>query len=232
MKRTRCTSLYLVIFMVIVVMVITGSCKKEDTKPRENTVTDIDGNVYHTVTIGTQVWMVENLRTTRYRDSTEIPNVTSDSAWSGLSTGAYSDYDNDPSNSEAYGRLYNWYAVKSFHQLCMEGWHVPTDQDWRILTNYLGGDSIAGAKMKEKGVSHWNSPNTGATNESKFNALPGGYRGAKGTFVDMGAYGNWWSASDENAALAWGRYLSASDSLFGRGHGNKTFGFSIRCIKD
>ncbi len=114
----------------------------------------------------------------------------------------------------------------------MEGWHVPTDQDWRILANYLGGDSIAGAKMKEKGVSHWNSPNAGATNESKFTALPGGYRGAKGAFVDMGAYGNWWSASDENAALAWGRYLYSGDSLFGRGHGNKTFGFSIRCIKD
>ncbi len=231
MKTKVYTISYLLILTVLIIA-ITGSCKKVDTKPKGETVTDIDGNVYQTVTIGTQVWMAENLRTTRYRDSMAIPNVSNDITWNNLTTGAYCDLENESMNSDTYGKLYNWYAVHSVHKLSMEGWHVPTDEDWQILSDYLGGDSIAGGKLKETGVSHWKSPNTGATNESKFNARPGGYRGVNGTFTDMKVYGNWWSATDENSALAWGRYLYYDNSIFGRGHGKKSFGFSIRCVKD
>ena len=213
-------------------IIITNSCKKSDVKPKEETVSDVDGNVYHTVTIGTQVWMVENLKTIRYRDSTEIPIVTSDSAWNKLTSGAYCDYENKPSNSVTYGRLYNWFAINNPRNISPEGWHVPTDEDWDILTEYLGGDSIAGGKLKETGLTHWNSPNTGATNESDFTARPGGYRGGSGSFVGLGVYGNFWSSTDESSALAWGRYLYFEDSNFVRGHGSKTYGFSIRCVKD
>ncbi len=222
---------YPLILTGLLILITTG-CKKDDTKPKEETVYDIDGNAYHTVTIGTQVWMSENLKTTRYRDSTEIPSVTDDTAWNKLTSGAYCDFENKLFNSVTYGRLYNWFAVTNPRNISPEGWHVPTDEDWNILTEYLGGDSIAGGKLKETGLTHWNSPNTGATNESEFTARPGGFRGGNGSFVGLGVYGNFWSSTVENNTLAWGRYLYFEDSNFIRGHGNKAYGFSIRCVKD
>ena len=196
------------------------------------TVTDIDGNVYHTVTIGTQVWMVENLKVTHYRNGDSIPNITDDTEWGNLKTGAYCNYNNDPNNADAYGRLYNWYVVIDSRKICPAGWHVPTYKDWNILEAYLGGVPIAGGKIKEAGTAHWKSPNTGATNESGFTALPGGYRRFTGTFYYVGYYGYWWSTRAYNVNNAWYNYLGYLYSNLNRYFYSKTLGFSIRCLKD
>ena len=196
------------------------------------TVTDIDGNVYHTVTIGTQVWMVENLKTTKYRDGTSIPNVTDNTAWNNLTTGAYCDYNNTPSNSATYGKLYNWYAATDAHNIAPTGWHVPTDAEWTTLTTYLGGASIAGSKLKETGTTHWPSPNTGATNETGFTALPGGYRSNGGPFDSIGNYCLWWSASEFSATDAWYRYMFHNYSFVNRLNLSKEMGYSVRCVRD
>ena len=165
---------------------------------KENlTVTDIDGNIYNSVTIGNQVWMAENLKTTKYQNGEAIPNVTDDTEWSNLVTGAYSDYNNDPSNSDTYGRLYNWYAVDDSRNICPSGWHVPNYSEWTTLENYLGGYLVAGGKLKETGTTHWSSPNTGATNETGFTALPAGGRGSNpGDFIYLGERAVWWTSKD------------------------------------
>jgi uncharacterized protein (TIGR02145 family) len=198
-----------------------------------NTVTDIDGNVYHTVTIGTQVWMVENLKTTKYRDGTSIPNVTNDDDWAILTTGAYCDYDNTPTNSTTYGKLYNWYAATNAHNIAPTGWHVPTDEEWNTLTTYLGGESVAGGMLKEIGTTHWASPNTGATNETGFTALPGGSRYGSGGFYDIGNDGSWWSTTDHDGTLAWYRYIIYNEKyVISYNFRSKVMGFSVRCVKD
>jgi len=195
------------------------------------TPADGDGNTYNTVTIGSQVWMTSNLNTSKYNDgTTAIPNVTDPSAWAGLSTGAYCDYDNTPSNSTTYGKLYNWYAVNTA-KLCPTGWHVPTDTEWTTLTDYLGGLSVAGGKLKEAGTAHWPTPNTGATNEVGFTALPGGYRATNGTFFDIGYYGHWWSSPELNTNSAWYRTMHYNLSDVSRYSTNQTFGFSVRCLR-
>lgn len=220
-----------------------------------NTVTDIDGNIYHTVKIGTQIWMLENLKTTKYNDGTEIPFVTDNLTWSQLSTPAFCWNNNDLSiYKTSYGALYNWYAVNT-GKLCPKGWHVPTDNDWTILANYLGGEtydnknleSLAGGKLKESGTIHWCNPNEGATNETGFTGLPGGSRSNyKGDFDEIGTIGNWWSSTEgigmenqvwwtsENGDLtpAWIRNLSCFVSTMNRSIGHKRSGFSVRCIKD
>lgn len=193
------------------------------------TVTDADGNTYNTVTIGTQVWMAENLKTTKYRDGTSIPNITDDAAWLALTTGAYCCYNNDISNQNTYGALYNWYAAIS-EKICPLGWHVPTNSEWAQLREFLGGYSVAGGKMKS--VSGWTAPNKGATNESGFSALPGGNRGSYGKFFRIGDYAFWHSTTEYNESFPsfWhiafefeGLYLTSLP---------KSEGGSIRCIKD
>src|SRR4030042_1310495 len=194
-------------------------------------VTDIDGNVYHTVTIGTQVWMVENLKVTHYRNGDSIPDVSDGTEWGSLKTGAYCNYNNDPNNTDTYGRLYNWYVVIDSRKICPAGWHVPTDKDWEILEAYLGGEPIAGGNMKEEGIAHWKDPNTGATNESGFTALPGGYRRFDGIFHYLGGYGYWWSTREYNDAYAWYHYMGFSYSNLNKYYYSKKLGFSIRCVK-
>jgi uncharacterized protein (TIGR02145 family) len=196
------------------------------------TVTDIDGNIYHTVVIGTQTWMLENLKVTHYRNGDAIPNVTDGAEWIGLLTGAYCDYDNTPDNSTTYGKLYNWYAVNDSRNLCPSGWHVPTDTEWTTLTDYLGGIDVAGGKMKETGTTHWNTPNTGATNESGFTALPGGGRNYYGTFDVIYDNGGWWSVTSDDLTHAWSRYVYYLDETVTRNNNTKTSGWSVRCIKD
>ena len=194
-------------------------------------ITDIDGNTYKTVTIGTQTWMAENLKVTKYNDGIAIPNVTDNTAWRELTTGALCDYDNTPSNSETYGKLYNWHAVNT-GKLCPTGWHVPSDAEWTELTDYLGGTSDAGGKLKETGTTHWNSPNTGATNETGFTALPGGDRDDDGAFNFIGYGGLWWSATEDDADNAWYRYVVYDVSGVGRSYVSKELGFSVRCLRD
>jgi uncharacterized protein (TIGR02145 family) len=192
-------------------------------------VTDIDGNVYHVVTIGTQVWLAENLKTTHYNDGTPIPNVT-DTSWNNLKTGAYCNYNNSSSNSDTYGRLYNWYAATSSHNICPKGWHVPTDSEWTVLDNYLGGDNVAGGKLKETGTTHWQSPNTGATNETGFSALPGGL--FAGTSGNIGVDGVWWSSTAFRSFDSWYWDTHYSSSALSRSNYGNTIGLSIRCVKD
>ncbi len=202
-----------------------------------NTVTDYDGNIYHIITIGSQQWLLENLRTTRYNDGTIIPNVTDHSAWSAITTPAYAWYDNDEgSHKDPYGALYNWYAIdpgsNGGKNICPVGWRVPTDGDWTDLTDHLGGLSVAGGKMKEAGTTHWNPPNTSATNESGFTALPGGFRFyLNGVFDEMGNRGGWWSANEGSATMARKRNLVHTDASAIIGSSNKKQGYSIRCIK-
>jgi len=196
------------------------------------TVKDIDGNVYKTVTIGSQVWMAENLKTIKYNDGTAIPNVIDGASWWGSRTiGAYCDYDNTSSNSSIYGRLYNWYTVNT-GKLCPKGLSVPTDAEWTILITYLGGESIAGSKHKEAGSSHWISPNQGASNSSGFSALPGGTIEFDGKFYGIGGIGVWWSSTESSTDYAWHRSMSYSSSVVSRDFSHKAYGFSVRCVKD
>jgi uncharacterized protein (TIGR02145 family) len=195
-------------------------------------VNDIEGNHYKTVKIGTQLWMAENLKTTRFNDGTEIALVSDNTAWNSLSTPAYCWYSNDYATYGAtYGPLYNWYAVNAGN-LCPEGWHVPGDADWTALTNYLGGISPAGGKLKETGTTHWAPPNAGATNETGFTAIPGGFRYWNGGFADLTWDANWWSSTQSNSADSWARKIFYNASSVVRDSNSKKMGFSIRCLKD
>jgi len=194
-------------------------------------VTDIDGNVYNTVTIGTQVWMKENLKTTKLNDGTAIPNVTDNTSWAALTTPGYCWYNNDASTYKAtYGALYNWYAVNT-GKLCPLGWRVPLDEDFKILTNLLGGYLTAGGKLKETGTLNWENPNTDATNEFQFTALPGGGRGSSGSFFDLKIRGLWWSPiTDIDPQYSLSTYLIYNDGEVHRMTSDKKDGFSVRCI--
>lgn len=195
-------------------------------------VTDEDGNTYETITIGNQVWMTENLKTTKYNDGTNIPLVADSSNWRKLVTPGYCWYNNDEAkNRDTYGALYNWLTVNT-GKLCPIGWNVPTDSAWDELISYLGGDKIAGVLLKETGTTHWTSPNPGATNTTGFTALPGGARSAQSVFGLLRNSGNWWSSTEETAATAWYRTMTFNQISVGRNPGNKRSGFSIRCIKD
>jgi len=195
------------------------------------TVTDYDSNVYKTVKIGDQWWMAENLKVTHYRNGDPIPNVTDATEWNALTTGAYCNYDNNSSNAEIYGRLYNWYAVTDSN-IAPEGWHVPSDAEWETLVNYLGGGSVAGGKLKETGTTHWNSPNEGATNESGFAALPGGYRYVNGYFYYLGDFAHVWSSTEYGSYSAWARKLYYGGAHVNRYDYYKQDGFSVRLVRD
>jgi uncharacterized protein (TIGR02145 family) len=192
-------------------------------------VTDIDRNTYRTMKIGDQWWMVENLKVSRYRDGSAIANVTQSSQWTNLSTGAMVFYDHSESLGKTYGKLYNWYAVSDPRGLCPEGWHIPTENEWDVLVDYLGGSSVAGGKLKA--TRRWRKPNTGATNESGFNALPGGYRGSDGSFRLIGSTGTWWSSTEGTTGIATSRGLTYYSGEVFSGRGSKQSGFSVRCMR-
>ena len=193
---------------------------------------DIEGTKYKTVKIGNQVWMAENLRTSRYNDNIAINWITDNVAWGNLTTPAYCWYNNDKVVwGTPFGALYNWYAVNT-GKLCPTGWHVPSDAEWTTLTTFLGGESVAGGKMKESGTVHWASPNIGATNESGFSGLPGGSRDYEGEFYNVGRFGVWWSSTGYSSTDAWGRYLYDYLTNVYRGYGTKEDGFSVRCVKN
>jgi uncharacterized protein (TIGR02145 family) len=195
---------------------------------------DIDGNIYNTVIIGNSAWMSENLKTTRYNDNTRIPNITENGDWSSLSTPAYCWYNNDAATGkDKYGAIYNWYAVNT-GKLCPAGWHVPSEADWTALTDCLGGDSIAGGKLKEVGTLHWKSPNAGASNDFGFSALPGGYRTGltAGSFRAFGYIGWWWASTESDVIWARSRTIAFDVGEIAKGQGYKRNGYSIRCVKD
>jgi uncharacterized protein (TIGR02145 family) len=188
---------------------------------------------YPIVGMGCQTWMAKNLDVATYRNGDPIPKVTDATAWAALTTGAYCYYNNDSATYAAtYGKLYNWYAVNDARGLAPAGWHVPTDYEWTILINGLGG-TAQGGDLKEIGTSHWTTPNTNATNISGFAGLPGGERFSSGTFGDNGKYGGWLVATETNTAFAWTRFLSFnSGSLDRNGAFTKQGGFSVRCLRD
>lgn len=205
----------------------------EPTSCETGTVDDNDGNTYNTVKIGEQWWMAENLKTTKYNDGTEIPLVTDNTEWRNLGTPGFCYFENDEDTyKDTYGNLYNWYAVNTGN-LCPSGWHVPTDAEWTQLIDFLGGDSIAGGKMKEIGLEHWASLNAGATNESGFTALPAGYRQESGNFYTYySLWSFWWTSTDYSPYSSYSRYAWWDQPTITRYTYDKRFGFSVRCVKD
>jgi uncharacterized protein (TIGR02145 family) len=208
--------------------------------PGTPTVKDIDGNTYNTVQIGTQCWTKENLRTTKYRDGSVIPldesggtnGAGTGQIWNSRTNGARTVYGHNVANLEIYGYLYNWYAVADSKGLCPSGWHIPSDAEFTNLTNYLGGERVAFGKMRTTGSSIWNSPYTGATNESGFSVLPGGCRYSNGSFNYIRDFAFFWSATEGDYNDAWYRNLYSFNGLVYRASDNKSFGASVRCLKD
>lgn len=201
-------------------------------------VTDIDGNVYQTTAIGNQSWITSNLKTTKYTDGTPITTGLSEDQWASTTSGAYSVYNNNPTNNDVYGKLYNWYAVTDSRNLCPTGFHPPSIDEWNILADNLGGYSIAGGKMKEIGLTHWNSPNAGATNSSGFTALPHGTRtpntniGAV-SFNGLGALGGYWLTFNYNSQDgAFSIIFSSTANLGTVGSNKKVTGWAVRCLRD
>jgi len=216
------------------------------TTENSGTVTDIDGNVYYTVTIGTQEWMIENLKVTHYRNGESVPNVTEDTAWSNLTTGALCDYNNLPDNSTTYGKLYNWYTLNDSRNLAPVGWHIPTDIEWTELTDYLSShgygylgnsNDISKSMASQYGwalstIKGDIGNDEASNNSSGFTALPGGYRYYDGTFKYLGSYCFWWNSTEISTDNAWYRCLCSYWTIMYRDFYIKTFGFSVRCIKD
>lgn len=206
-----------------------SACNKDDSG---NTVRDIDGNEYNSVTIGAQTWMVENLKTTKFSDGTDIPLITSAEAWMGLTSPGFQWYNGDPSKyKKPYGALYNFYAV-STAKLCPAGWHVPSNAEWTALTTFLLGEDVSGGKLKEEGITHWASPNAEATNESGFTALPGGVITLSGAYSGLGYQGAWWTADEDMYSYSYYRQLSYYDGRVFAYSTLKGSGYSVRCIKN
>lgn len=215
-------------FSFLFVLIVFSS----DSLSGQEIIKDFDGNSYKTVTIGTQVWMAENLRTTHYSTGEPIPEMKDDSVWAEISTGAYCINNNDKNNSGIYGYLYNWYVVPNARKLCPAGWHVPSANDWKKLETSLGGAGSAGGKMKEAGTTRWAGPNSEADNSSKFNGLPGGSRNSDGTFNVPGENGHWWTTTEFSTTTAWRRQLYNNAGFIDNVYALKNEGFSIRCVKD
>jgi len=242
--------------LVLFVILVTIACNKEKSdnpingktaaivfnpKVSYGTMTDQDGIVYKTVTIGTQTWMAENLRTTKYRNGESIPNVTDNYGWAVLITGAYCSYDNTVNNDEIaiYGRLYNWYAIADSRNIAPKGWHVPSKDEWATLTSYLEGNYGPSGKMKEAGTTHWSAPNgwaymdAYATNESGFTALPSGFRYfSNGTFQNLGFTGFWWSSTAFDATYVYNLSLSYDSGFSFIQSVTRQGGFAVRLLKD
>ena len=216
------------IFLVIAVLFFMVSCKEETTtEPKPDKLAE--------VTILNQVWMTKNLDVEYYCNGDVIPQVTDPNAWSKLTTGAWCYYNNDPAMGAIYGKLYNWYAVNDPRGLAPIGWHVPSDAEWTALITFLGGEYAAGGKLKEAGTLHWLSPNTGATDEKGFSALPGGNRvDYNGKFEKINSDGGWWSSSESeyDAENAIRRFLYYRGAGIGMDDLPKGDAFSVRCIKN
>jgi len=229
LKNTFTKLLFLLAFGLLL-----GSCSKSNDAPA-TTVTpsscDDTTAPYPTITIGLQVWMQKNLNVCKYRNGDDIPQVQDPTAWAALTTGAWCYYNNDTANGPVYGKLYNWYAVNDPRGLAPTGYHIPSDAEWTTLTTFLGGEPVAGDKMKATTL--W-TPYSGITNtnSSGFTGLPGGYRYNNGTFFNVGSHGGWWSSSETSTADAWTRGLDYTIGIAFRINYSKTNGFSLRCLRD
>lgn len=250
--KTFSISRICLISLIFLISCVSYSCKKEKESSTTNlynnktqavfnpnlvygTMTDQEGNIYKTVVIGSQTWMAENLRTTKFRNGDSIPEIIDNSLWPELTYAAYCNYQNrhNPDSIATYGRLYNGYAAVDIRNIAPLGWHVPSDSELRILVTFLGGEYVAGGKMKEAGTRHWTLENNGATNESGFTALPAGYRAySNGMFTDLHFASNYWSTTIDETSIA--KTLMLFKYSGGCMHSNYYMrgGFSIRCLKD
>ena len=234
-----------IVLLGFIILSIVASCDKPEDEHR--TVTDIDGNAYSTVVIGDQEWMAENLKVTHYRDGTAIPNVTDNALWVALTTGAFCISNNNASNEvDTYGALYNWYATVDSRNIAPTGWHVPTDDEWKELEMSLGMSQVeADTEDGHRGTNEasklagnaalWDNgvlENDSEFGSSGFTALPGGFRNGDYNYYSMGYRAFFWSATDNNGLEAWYRDLSSSKSELIRNYGYKSFGLSVRCVKD
>ena len=211
----------------IVVEQLSGGCETA------SVVTDVDGNSYSVVTIGSQCWMGENLNVTKYRDGSDITVVTDNEEWKNLTSEAMCSYENDNNNDATYGKLYNWFAVNDPRGICPEGWRPASDNDFRILTEYLDpDDEFAGGRLKEAGTEHWLTPNEGANNSSGFTGLPGGMRFREGQFDHIGLRGLFWTTREDGDFEAYFMTLTYETPVAHRTHLYKQNGFSCRCIKE
>lgn len=215
-----CTLLLTFLFII--------SCEKN---PNKGLPVDGDGNIYDTVVIGTQVWLKENLKTGKFQNGVPLKLVTDPNEWSKVSVPAYCYYGNTEGLKNPYGAIYNWTAAR-LATLCPVGWRTPTIEEWEIMINYLGGESIAGGKLKEEGLVHWYSPNTGATNESGFSALPGGDRNRYGSFDFMGQTGSWWTSSPSYDNSSWMVSINKNYASIKKVNFPVVAGYSVRCLKN
>lgn len=250
MKTKFIQGTYLIVLFVVYTS-FTNSCKKDDddtTKYNNKTIvygsmTDQDNISYKTITIGTQTWMAENLKTTKYRNGDLIETTSPSTLDLGLADSPKYQwaYDSIEANATTYGRLYTWYAVNDSRNICPMGWHIPSDEEWTTLITYLGGESVAGAKLNEAGSAHWLSSNIYSDNSSGFTALPGGYRTHNGNFIAIGYSAQWWSSTELNNALHayWYSIINTIkgdgrcyENYVNRNDYYKSTGLSVRCIKD
>jgi uncharacterized protein (TIGR02145 family) len=237
MKKQTKTMLYAFTMTGLCVLLSSG-CKKNDTddtttpvaQVETGYVSDFDGNSYKTVKAGTQWWMAQDLKTTKLNDGTPIPVKPNNADWINTTEPAMCYYNNDSTNASTYGALYNYYTVTNT-KICPIGWHIPTHQEWTTLATTLGGDEVAGGKMKETGTSHWNTPNTGATNDSKFTALPSGNRSDQGNYSGLHNYSLWWTCTPYSDG-AWARNTSYGDGTTSQSCKTPRNGLSVRCVRD
>lgn len=223
----------------LIILFFAGCKKNGDSVPDDGSLltgqsaalSDIDGNTYKTLAVGTQIWMAENLKTTKYNDGTAVPIVTDNTAWEKLSTPAYCWYNNNVANKNTYGALYNYYTLTS-GKLCPTGWHVPNPFEWLVLVQYVG-EGLSANRLKEAGTKHWLIPNKSVTNDTGFTALPGGYRGPfDGLFFDLGDNGIWWAAPVIGLNNAYGRRMGGQTVGCYEVITEKGIGLSVRCLKD
>ncbi len=195
-------------------------------------ITDIDGNVYNTIRVGTDIWMTENLAVTRYNDGTPIPFVTCPDEWIVTLSPACRWYNNDQAGLKHFGVLYNWYVIET-GKLCPSGWHVPTDNEWKSLSWFVGGDLIAGLKLREEGNKNWEPSKYQGTNDIGFGALPAGFvHDFTGETSSIYNYASFWTASEYSRAFGWGRSIHINHPELRRFNDGKKGGFSVRCVKD
>jgi uncharacterized protein (TIGR02145 family) len=227
------------ILMVLVgfILILIYNCKKTDPAQQEikpSSIIDGEGNIYGNIKIGTQIWLTENLKTTKYSNGDPIGTTASADLdihdevipkyeWA---------YNGNEDNVATYGRLYTWYTIADPRGVCPTGWHVPSDDEWLTLENYLGGYKIAGGKLKETGTTHWTTPNYVATNESGFTALPNGWRHFGLTFVNFGKFGGWWSSTEYTSADAFCNYVGYKSGTVTEEIDSKKSGIGVRCLKN
>jgi uncharacterized protein (TIGR02145 family) len=236
-KKALWGKMGIVVFLVTVILA-SLSCKKEDTISHNyGSVTDIDGNIYRTIVIGNQEWMADNLRTGKYNDATPIDSPATNGTWASNTTGAYCFYNGNTSNFyNLNGALYNWRAVNRGN-LCPTGWRVPTDEDWLVLIDTLGGESVAGGKLKKTGTDYWKTPNNGASNASGFEAVAGGRRmervsGTSPAYMYINTAAYFWSSTERSAQRGYYYMIGYAGEVILRDWDLKNRGFSVRCVKE